>query len=128
MWLAKPCCSLLLIADAKFTFSGIKGKTNNGGGIGWSIEGKKYYDYLYFKVKADRKKHTKSHRDGGVITFNKELYNLFQQRRFRELETTPTGLDSRKPKKETYSCVDESADSDADSHDESEADPDEVAV
>lgn len=112
----------------KFTFSRIKGKTNNGGGSGWSIEGKKYYDYLYFKVKADRKKHTTSHRDGGVITFNKELYNLFQQRRFRELETTPTGLDSRKPKKETYSCVDEFADSDADSHDESEADPDEVAV
>jgi hypothetical protein len=41
------------------TYLRLSGKQTNGGGCGWSIEGRKKYDELFMAVKADRKQNPK---------------------------------------------------------------------
>jgi hypothetical protein len=55
-----------------YTYSRIKGK-DNGGGSGWSDEGKALYDDLFRKVQQNRTMYAK--------TFNQELLKIYQQRR-----------------------------------------------
>jgi hypothetical protein len=56
-----------------YTFSRNKGVHDNGGGSGWSLKGKKKYNELYKKVKADRKQ--------SPPTFNQELLKIYQLQR-----------------------------------------------
>jgi acyl-CoA-binding protein len=55
-----------------YTYSRIKGK-DNGGGSGWSDEGKALYDDLFRQVQQNRTMYAK--------TFNQELLKIYQQRR-----------------------------------------------
>ena len=66
---------LTLIPSPKttpYTYSRIKGK-DNGGGSGWSDEGKALYDDLFRGVQQNRTMYAK--------TFNQELLQIYQQRR-----------------------------------------------
>jgi hypothetical protein len=55
-----------------YTYSRIKGK-DNGGGSGWSDDGKALYDDLFCRVKENRAMYGK--------TFYQELLKIYQQRR-----------------------------------------------
>ena len=61
----------------KYTFSRNKGHHNNGGGSGWSREGKDKYNELFQAVMKDRRRKHWS-------TFNAELLKMYQQRRKME--------------------------------------------
>lgn len=103
-----------------YTYSRLKGKTTNGGGSGWSIEGREKYDELFLAVKADRKKHAK--------TFNPQLLLFYQARRRREQQAKTRAMDETKPSaKPGYHRMDELAedtDDDADGFDEGDDDED----
>ena len=76
-----------------FTYSRLKGKQTNGGGSGWSIEGRKKYDELFMAVKTNRKKHSKQ--------FNPQLLPFFQARRHREHQAKHNAKDDARPKAKT---------------------------
>jgi hypothetical protein len=58
-------------------FARLQGKTNNGGGSGWIVEGKGFYDLLQQIVKADHEKQASSTQAGiDGITFNKVCINI----------------------------------------------------
>jgi hypothetical protein len=101
-----------------YTYSRLKGKTNNGGGSGWTVEGKEFFDNLQHLVKADREKHANANQAGSAetITFNKELYQSYQQRRENERDDRNGGNHDKqlKQKKPAYQCVDEFDDDDSD--------------
>jgi hypothetical protein len=92
-------------AAAKYTYSRKKGQKNsarsdNGGGSGWSEEGKQYFDFLYRAVQTDRNQQAGrggSRKDG--ISFNKKLLNFFLLRRFAEESTLPSGMEKPMKKK-----------------------------
>jgi hypothetical protein len=42
-----------------FTYPRLRGKQTNGGGSGWSIDGRKKYNELFMAIKADRTKDAK---------------------------------------------------------------------
>jgi hypothetical protein len=103
---------------AKYTYSRKKGQKNstrsdNGGGSGWSEEGKQYFDFLYRAVQTDRNQQAGiggSRKDG--ISFNKELLNFFLSRRFAEESTLPSGMEKpMKKKKVTHHTCDDFTDS-----------------
>ena len=73
-----------------FTYSRLKGKHTNGGGSGWSIEGRKKYDELFMAVKTDRKTHSKQ--------FNPQLLLSFQARRRREHQAKHNAKEDARPK------------------------------
>jgi hypothetical protein len=52
----KPLAKLQL---PLYTYFCLQGKQTNGGGSGWSNEGRKKYDELFMAVKADRQQNTK---------------------------------------------------------------------
>ena len=62
-----------------FTYSRLRGMQTNGGGSGWSIEGREKYDELFIAFKADSKKNAKQ--------FNPQLLLFNQARRRRELQS-----------------------------------------
>jgi hypothetical protein len=103
---------------AKYTYSRKKGQKNslrpdNGGGSGWSEEGKQYFDFLYRAVQADRNQQAGvggSRKDG--ISFNKELLNFFLGRQFAEENTSHSGMEKpMKKKKVTHHTCDDFTDS-----------------
>lgn len=103
---------------AKYTYSRKKGQKNslrpdNGGGSGWSEEGKQYFDFLYRAVQADRNQQAGvngSRKDG--ISFNKELLNFFLGRRFAEENISHSGMEKPvKKKKVTHHTCDDFTDS-----------------
>lgn len=105
---------------AKYTYSRKKGQKNssrpdNGGGSGWSEEGKQFFDFLYRAVQTDRNQQAGlggSRKDG--ISFNKELLNFFLSRRFAEESTLPSGMEKPvKKKKVTHHTCDDFTDSEA---------------
>jgi hypothetical protein len=53
-----------------YTYLHLRGKQTNGGGSGWSIEGRKKYEKLFMAVKADRKQNAKQ--------FNPQLLLFFK--------------------------------------------------
>ena len=93
----------------QYTFSRLKGTTNNGGGSGWSLEGKQFFDSLQGVVRADRHQHATAGQADGGMTFNKELYQRFQLRRDTELYQSQSGNQDKplKQKPPAYQCVDE---------------------
>ena len=93
----------------QYTFSRLKGKTNNGGGSGWSLAGKQFFDSLQGVVKADREKHSTSAQTGEGMTFNKELYQCYQQRRDSERDRSLCGSQDKQSNKKppAYQCFDE---------------------
>jgi hypothetical protein len=107
----------------KFTFSRIKGNTNNGGGSGWSPEGKTTFDTLYNTVKEDRIKHAQYNvnESANAITFNKELLKLYQRRRESEAAALHPGKQKNPQKRQSYQCIDEFDDA-SDTDDEHEYD------
>lgn len=83
----------------------MKGQQNNGGGSGWSVDGRKRYDALFLAVKADRKKHGK--------TFNPQLLLFYNARRRREQQAKKSAqLDvaTQSSLKRAYYRMDELAD------------------
>ena len=79
----------------------------NGGGSGWSIEGRKKYDELFMAVKTNRKKHSKQ--------FNPQLLLSFQARRRHEHQAKHNAKDDARPKaKAAYHCMNELAAEDSD--------------
>lgn len=91
-------------------------RPDNGGGSGWSEEGKQFFDYLYKAVQADRNQQAGvggPKKDG--ISFNKELLNFFLSRRFAEETTMQSGLEKPvKKKKVTHHTCDDFSDSEGD--------------
>jgi hypothetical protein len=93
-----------------YTYSRLKGKQTNGGGSGWSIEGRQKYDELFMAVKNDRKKNAKQ--------FNPQLLLFYQARRRREQQAKHNAKDDARPKpKATYHRMNELAE-DSDEEDE----------
>ena len=93
-----------------YTYSRLKGKQTNGGGSGWSIEGRQKYDELFMAVKTDRKKHAKE--------FNPQLLLFYQARRRREQQAKHNAKDDARPKpKAAYHRMNELAE-DSDDEDE----------
>lgn len=83
-----------------YTYSRLRGKQTNGGGSGWSIEGRKKYDELFMAVKADRKQNAKQ--------FNPQLLLFYQARRRRELQAKHNAKDDARPKaKAAYHRINE---------------------
>jgi hypothetical protein len=62
----KPVAKLQL---PLYTYSRLQGKQTNGGGSGWSIEGRKKYDELFVAVKADRKQNAKQFNPQLLLSF-----------------------------------------------------------
>ena len=90
-----------------YTYSRIKGK-DNGGGSGWSDEGKALYDDLFRRVKQNRTMYGK--------TFNQELLKIYQQRRNKGGGGNMTKQANPKNKRR-HRCLNELKDGD---HDEEE--------
>jgi hypothetical protein len=65
------------------------------------------YDTLYNIVKNDRRKHAEQGGNSGGITFNKELYKFYQQRRDMERNVSCPGKQGKQPKVAPYQCIDE---------------------
>ena len=83
-----------------YTYSRLRGKQTNGGGSGWSIEGRKKYDELFMAVKADRKQNAKQ--------FNPQLLLFYQARHRRELQAKHNAKDDARPKaKAAYHRINE---------------------
>ena len=75
-----------------YTYSKLRGKTNNGGGSGWTVEGKEFFDNLHQIVKIDRDRHASTPQAGSDgITFNKALYHRYLQRKENEENNTNRG-------------------------------------
>ena len=100
---------------AKYTYSRKKGRKNssrpdNGGGSGWSEEGKQFFDFLYRAVKTDRNQQAGiggSRKDGNSL-------NFFLSRQFAEESTLPSGMEKPvKKKKLTQHMCDDFTDSEA---------------
>ena len=87
-----------------YTFSQNKGVHDNGGGSGWSLKGKKKYDELYKKVKANRKQ--------SPPTFNQELLKIYQLRLKKESGQGKQDHLLEQNRKPAYQCIDEFNDSD----------------
>jgi len=97
-----------------YTYSRLRGKQTNGGGSGWSIEGRKKYDELFMAVKADRKQNAKQ--------FNPQLLLFFQARRRREQLPKHNAKDDARPRaKVAYHRMNELEDEDSDSDEEDSA-------
>ncbi len=93
-----------------YTYSRLRGKQTNGGGSGWSIEGRKKYDELLMAVKADRKQNAKQ--------FNPQLLPFFQARRRCEQLAKHNAKDDARPKaKVAYHCMNQLEDDDLDDED-----------
>ena len=106
------CCSLF--APTKqiplYTYSRLQGKTNNGGGSGWTVEGKELFNNLQQIVKADREKHASLTQAGSDwITFIKALYQCYLQRKENERhKNNGSNPDKQsKQKKPAHQCYDE---------------------
>ena len=100
---------------ALYTFSRNKGTHDNGGGSGWSREGKEKYDEIYYAVKRDRKRQSP--------TFNQELLKMYQSRRKMETGRAGNGQmkdQSENRKRQAYRCINELNDTDDDSDDDEE--------
>ena len=93
----------------QYTFLWLKGRTNNGGGSGWSLAGKQFFDSLQGVVKADREKHATAALTSGGMTFNKEFLLCYQQRRDCECDKSLCGSQDKhsKNKPPAYQCFDE---------------------
>jgi hypothetical protein len=108
----------------KYTYSRIVNATNNGGGSGWTLEGKQFFDTLQKFVKNDRIKHapatTATQDNGNTMTFNKALYQQYQRRRERELNRNHGNLNEQQLKRKAppYQCIDEFDDESDDGEDE----------
>ena len=102
----------------KYTYSRKKGQKNsaqsdNGGGSGWSEEGKQYFEFLYRAVQTNQNQQAGiegSRKDG--ISFNKELLNFLLSRQFAEESKLPSGMEKPvKKKKVTHHTWDDFTDS-----------------
>jgi hypothetical protein len=100
---------------ALYTFSRNKGTHDNGGGSGWSRDGKEKYDEIYYAVKRDRKRQSP--------TFNQELLKMYQSRRKMETGRAGNGQmkdQSENRKRQAYRCINELNDTDDDSDNDEE--------
>ncbi len=88
----------------------LRGKQTNGGGSGWSIEGREKYDKLFMAVKADRKQNAKQ--------FNPQLLLFCQARcRCKQLAKHNAKDDPRPRAKVAYHRMNELEDDDSDDED-----------
>jgi hypothetical protein len=109
--LCNPQLTLIPCNVAKmtpFTYSRIKGK-DNGGGSGWSDDGKALYDDLFRRVQQNRTMYAK--------TFNQELLKIYQQRRNKGNGCNMTKQVNPK-KKRRHRCLNELKDADDDEEQE----------
>ena len=95
----------------KYTYSRLVNASTNGGGSGWTLEGKQFFDTLQTFVKNDRIKHAlpATPTTENPMTFNKALFQQYQRRRERELSKTHGNSIELQLKRKTppYQCIDE---------------------
>ena len=91
-----------------YTYSRIKGN-DNGGGSGWSDEGKALYDDLFCRVQQNRTMYGK--------TFNQELLKIYQQQRNKSRGGNMTRQANPKNKRR-HRCLNELKDGDDDEEQE----------
>jgi hypothetical protein len=110
-FLLRLCVYDCITQVPKYTYSRIVNANNNGGGSGWTLEGKQFFDSLQTFVKNDRIKHAPAATPatGNTMTFNKALYQQYLRRRERELTKSNGNLHEQQLKRKAppYQCIDE---------------------